>query len=171
MIYTDRQYSITSSQLAELENALSATKERDFDQPWLKQAEIDALNSQIAELESELAEYKLLTSGQVSFSKAYALEELPRVLVQARISSGMNQTDLANRLNLKPQQVQRYEATDYMSASLARLIEVSRALGVKTSGTFERSNHAGGSVFVWGGRRRYRLGSTALQGDDQAQMV
>ena len=96
-----------------------------------------------------MAEYELLTSGQVSFSKAYALEALPRVLVQARIASGMNQTDLANKLNLKPQQVQRYEATDYMSASLARLIDVSRALGVKTSGTFERSDQAGGSVFDW----------------------
>ena len=36
MIYTDRQYSITSSQLAKLENALSATKRKDFDQAWLK---------------------------------------------------------------------------------------------------------------------------------------
>ena len=74
-----------------------------------------------------LAEYDLLKSGQVSFSKTYALEELPRVLVQARIASGMSQTDLAEKLGMKPQQVQRYEATDYMGASLGRLIEISQA--------------------------------------------
>ena len=151
MIYTDRQYSTTSSQLAKLHAALASANERDSDQLWLKHAEIDALESQIADMESELAEYKLLKSGQVSFSKAYALEEIPHVLVQARIASDMSQTDLAQKLNLKPQQVQRYEATDYMSASLARLIEVSRALGVKASGSFEGPGQAGGSFFVWRG--------------------
>ena len=51
---------------------------------------------------------------------------------------------------MRPQQIQRYEATDYMGASLGRLIEVSRALGVKTSGMFEGPEQAGSSVFVWG---------------------
>jgi HTH-type transcriptional regulator/antitoxin HigA len=150
MIYSDKQYGLSSGQLSRLQEALVAAKERASDQPWLKQAEIDALESQIADIEAEIAEYKLLKSGQVSFSKTYSLEELPRVLVQARIASGMSQTDLAEKLGMKPQQVQRYEATDYMGASLGRLIEISRALGVKASGTFEGPKEARGSVFAWG---------------------
>ena len=51
--------------------------------------------------------------------------------MQARIAAGLNQKDLADRLGLKEQQVQRYEATGYQSASLARLREVVDALGVK----------------------------------------
>lgn len=51
---------------------------------------------------------------------------------------------------MKPQQVQRYEATDYMGASLGRLIEISKALGVKASGSFEGPKQACGSVFAWG---------------------
>lgn len=129
MIYSDKQYSVSSAELAKLRQALSAAESRVSNQTWLKKAEIDALNSQIADIEAELAEYDLLKSGQVSFSKSYALEELPRVLVQARIAAGISQTDLAEMLGMKPQQVQRYEATDYMGASLARLIEVSRVLG------------------------------------------
>lgn len=82
MIYSDKQYGVSSAQLSKLQEALAATKDRVADQPWLKQAEIDALKSQIADVEAELAEYDLLKSGQVSFSKTYALEELPRVLVQ-----------------------------------------------------------------------------------------
>jgi HTH-type transcriptional regulator/antitoxin HigA len=46
--------------------------------------------------------------------------------------------------------VQRYEASDYMGASLGRLIEVSKALGVKASGSFEGPKQASGSLFVWG---------------------
>jgi HTH-type transcriptional regulator/antitoxin HigA len=150
MIYSDKQYGVSSGQLAKLRNALAAAKARASDKAWLKQAEIDGLKSQIADIEAELAEYDLLKSGQVSFSKTYALEELPRVLVQARIASGMSQTDLAEKLGMKPQQVQRYEATDYMGASLGRLIEISKALGVKASGSFEGPKQAGGSVFAWG---------------------
>ena len=150
MIYSDKQYSVSSTQRSKLQEALAAAKARATNQAWLKQAEIDGLKSQVADIEAELAEYDLLKSGQVSFSKTYALEELPHVLVQARIASGMSQTDLAEKLGMKPQQVQRYEATDYMGASLGRLIEISKALGVKTSGSFEGPKQAGGSVFAWG---------------------
>lgn len=150
MIYTDKQYSVSGAQLAKLQDALASAKARASDQAWLKQAEIDGLKSQIADIEADLTEYDRLKSGQVSFSKTYALEELPRVLVQARIASGMSQTDLAERLGMKPQQVQRYEATNYMGASLGRLIEISKALGVKASGSFEGPKQAGGSVFAWG---------------------
>src|SRR5688572_18092565 len=114
MIYTEKQHSVTKSELRKLKEALALAEIRQTDQAWLKQAEIDALKSQVADLEAELAEYDMLKSGQVSFSKAYALEELPHILVQARIASGMSQTDLAEKLNMKPQQVQRYEATNYM---------------------------------------------------------
>lgn len=151
MIYSDKQYAVSRAELTKLREAIAAAEDRVSDNAWLKQAEIDALRSQIADIEAELAEYDLLKSGQVPFSKSYSLEELPRVLVQARIASGLSQTDLAERLGMKPQQVQRYEATDYMGASLGRLIEVSRELGVKTSGSFEGAKQAGGAVFAWRG--------------------
>ena len=149
MIYSDRQFNASTAGLSRLKAALEAVEDREADQLWLKQAEIDALKSQIAEIEAELAEYRLLKSGQISFSKSYALEDLPQVLVQARIASGMSQTGLAEKLQMKPQQIQRYEATDYMGASLARLAEVSRVLGVKVAGILERADHAGGFVFEW----------------------
>ena len=150
MIYSDKQYGVSSAQLTKLHAALAAVQARTTDQAWLKNAEIEALKSQIVDLEAELTEYDLLKSGQASFSKTYALEELPRVLVQARIASGMSQTGLAEKLGMKPQQIQRYEATDYMGASLGRLIEISKALGVKASGSFEGPKQVGGSLFTWG---------------------
>lgn len=148
MILSDKQYRVSAEQLETLKAALLATEGREVEQAWLRQAELNAIRSQIADIEAELSEYELLKSGQITFSKTYALEDLPNVLVQARIAAGMSQTDLAAKLQMKPQQVQRYEATNYMGASLARLIEISRVLGVKASGTFEGAK-AGGSMFVW----------------------
>ena len=38
--------------------------------------------------------------------------------------------ELAARLGVKPQQIQRYEASDYQTASFARLREIARLLGL-----------------------------------------
>jgi transcriptional regulator with XRE-family HTH domain len=59
------------------------------------------------------------------------LAELPRALIQARIAAGLSQRELGERLDLKEQQIQRYEASEYASASLARLLDVVRALKVR----------------------------------------
>jgi len=97
----------------------------------LLKAQREALESQIAELEEETTLYDRLRSGRVTHFEAQGLSELPDILIQARIARGMSQKDLGAFLGLKEQQVQRYEAERYRSASLDRLIEISDALGVQ----------------------------------------
>ena len=46
-------------------------------------------------------------------------------------AAGLNQRDLATRLGLKEQQIQRYEATHYAGVSLERIQAVAEALGVQ----------------------------------------
>ena len=139
MIFSDRQYQVSKAELAKLHAALESSRTHGRgEMEWLRQIEVDALKSQISDLEAEMSEYDLLKSGQLNFSESCSLSELPRVLIQTRIAKGLSQTDLARRLNMKPQQVQRYEATNYMSASLARLIEVADTLEVKKSSHLEQ---------------------------------
>ena len=59
-----------------------------------------------------------------------SFDALPRGLMRARIATGMSHKELAQRLGLKEQQIQRYEATEHASASLARVTEIIRALGL-----------------------------------------
>ncbi|MCK1409296.1 XRE family transcriptional regulator [Bradyrhizobium sp. 76] len=147
MIYTDRQFQITRTELAKLEAALAGIPSK---QDWVQKAQYDALQSQVSDLQADMAEYEMLKLGKVAFAETCSLRELPRVLVQARIARGFSQTDLADRLNMKPQQVQRYEATNYMSASLSRLIEVASILSVKVSESFEAAhNETSGAIFAW----------------------
>ena len=47
---------------------------------------------------------------------------------QYRIAAGISPRERAARLGLKEQQIQRYEATQYASASLSRVIEVAQAI-------------------------------------------
>lgn len=131
MIKNERQYRITKAQIADLEQALAELTAQPEGPAQLQRAEEEALRSQIADLHVQVEEYEALSTGERSVLTLDSFEELPRALIQARIAAGLSQKDLADRLGLKEQQIQRYEATDYASASLERVQEVIRALGVQ----------------------------------------
>jgi ribosome-binding protein aMBF1 (putative translation factor) len=94
-------------------------------------AQRDALKSQLADLGAELTEYERLRSGKLRKLKKSTFQELPTELIRARIARGLTQKDLARKLGLKEQQIQRYEETDYASASLHRVYEVIKALDLE----------------------------------------
>jgi ribosome-binding protein aMBF1 (putative translation factor) len=93
-----------------------------------------AMESQLEDLRQQLAEYEALRAGRVQVLELDSLGRLPEALIRARIAAGLTQKELARRLGLREQQVQRYEATRYAGASLARLQAVADALGVQTQG-------------------------------------
>jgi len=95
-----------------------------------RKLEVAAVDSQVAELRSQLDEYDALRSGRASVGQLTSLEDLPRLLIRARIAAGMSQRALAERMGLKEQQIQRYEASDYSSANLSRLREIAIALNL-----------------------------------------
>lgn len=132
MISNERQYRITRAQAARFSQALRAIREGRAESngthPLIVKAQADALGSQLADLQKEMREYESLKSGAFRLDRLAAVDELPTVLIKARISQGLSQKDLAERVGLKEQQIQRYEATDYASASLSRIKEVANAL-------------------------------------------
>ena len=133
MIRNERQYRITNAQAERFMEALRALESRPKDDP-LCQIERAALQSQLDELREELKAYDRLRSGRQRTLAVNSFDDLPRALVQARIAAGLSQKELAERLRLKEQQIQRYEATDYATASLTRLRKVMAALGVTFRG-------------------------------------
>lgn len=65
--------------------------------------------------------------------EASSLAGLGDALIKARVARGWTQRQLADRLGVAEQQIQRSEATAYRSASLARLSDIADALGVSFS--------------------------------------
>lgn len=131
MIKNERQYRITKTQIADLSRSLDAVLDQPGNNPVLHAVEVESLRSLIDELGVQVEEYEALIAGERPVLTLEAFDELPRALIKARIASGFSQKDLAERLGLKEQQIQRYEATDYASASLERLQDVVRALGIQ----------------------------------------
>jgi ribosome-binding protein aMBF1 (putative translation factor) len=137
MIKNERQYRITKAQAQKFEQALAQlmqSKVAKQENPLLWQVQGDALSSQINDLQEELKEYEALTNrspNQPVILNLRSLSELPFALIKARIATKLSQKALADRLGIKEQQIQRYEATEYASANLSRVIEISEALGLK----------------------------------------
>ncbi len=134
MIKNEKQYRITKAQVRRFQDALAelAGQERPSNiAPRLWRAQREAAQSQMEELREQVEAYERLHLGKSKEVILEAVEDLPKALIRARIASGMTQEGLARRLGVKPQQVQRYEATEYESASFARILRVVQALGLK----------------------------------------
>lgn len=149
MIKNERQYRITKGWIQKFTQTLGHLDAHPEESvplhPLLRKAERDGLAGQIETLQQEVREYEALRDSPPRAFRLDSFGETPRALIQARIAAGLSQKDLAGRLGLKEQQIQRYEATEYASASMARVSAVLRALGLRVRGevSLERDLTAG----------------------------
>ena len=156
MISNERQYRITKARLEEFERGLSALEETPQEDKAWQAVQRDAISGQLEDLKRDVREYESLQTRGLGALEVLSFEDLPIALVQARIASGLTQRELADKLKLKEQQIQRYEATGYSSASLDRVREVIDALGLKLSkGVFLPSTRISFSQFL---KRANQLG-------------
>lgn len=139
MIRNERQYKITRTTANKFESAIASlinTEAEKFnDDDFSVSIEMSSLQSQLDCLRQEIEDYEALKSGEINVLEFDSLEELPIGLIKARIALNLSQKDLAGRLGLKEQQIQRYEAENYRSASFQRLVEIADALGIAVSET------------------------------------
>jgi HTH-type transcriptional regulator / antitoxin HipB len=134
VIQNERQYKITQTKLRDLNLDRATLDLPDFDlHPRLILARKNSLNILIGELEQEIAEYDRLKSGQINKWPIESLQDLPNVMIKARIAVGMTQKELAEKIGVQEQQIQRYEANNYRAVGFERLQEVMSALDIRIS--------------------------------------
>jgi HTH-type transcriptional regulator / antitoxin HipB len=131
MIQNEYQYKVTKSKIGDLARVLTTlATEAESLPPLMVEATRNGFQTQINRMQTELQEYDDLKAGKIEITMS-SIEDLPKVLIQKRISLGMTQRELAEKLGIKEQMVQRYESTAYESISYQRLIDVWNTL--KTS--------------------------------------
>lgn len=131
MIKNERQYQLTKKKVSEFQDTIeSFIKENELQPTDLKQFQIDALKSQYEELKDQLRVYESLKSGHLCTVDTDSFHDIGKLLIQGRIARGWTQKDLGNILELKEQQIQRWEVNNYESASLATIYRVIEAIGV-----------------------------------------
>jgi len=138
MIQNERQYRITKAKLKEFEAVVAELKGLDppktLNEQLCYQAHIDSRESFIEEFQEEIAEYENLKNGNIKSLNLDSFEQLPEALIKARIVRGLTQEQLAEKLNVKPQQVQRDESNGYASASFSKILGIQKALNIEVKG-------------------------------------
>lgn len=134
MIANERQYRITKAWLARFEQdvaAHEATAPRPEIHPRIDEAMQEALASEAETLRAQLQRYERLRAGEIDGREMDSLRDLPVALIEGRIAARLTQRELAERLDVVPQQVQRWEASSYAGVGVDRLQDVADALGIQ----------------------------------------
>ena len=130
MIQNEHQYKVTQTKLRELEQAsINLAINSGNLSKQLLQAEKKGIQALIDRLQLEVVEYDDLKQQRTPIQIS-SIEELAIGLIKARIAMGMTQKELATKIGIQEQQIQRYEDNKYASASLARLTEIAHALEI-----------------------------------------
>ncbi len=132
MIKNEKEYRITQAAAKKFRDAYDHFDERPEAHPDVAPRIIQAMKESFLSeweiLNEQLREYEQLRRRRRNKLKVTELRSLPMELIRARISAGLSEAELAKRLGLRPQQIQRYEEHDYETASFARILEIAQAL-------------------------------------------
>lgn len=104
----------------------------------------DPMKSFHEQLKEEVASYERLQRGE--FEELQNFHGLGRLLIALRISQGVSQRELAERLEVHESQVSRDERNEYHGVTVERANRVLEALGVQVTtrvASTERASSAG----------------------------
>jgi HTH-type transcriptional regulator / antitoxin HipB len=137
MILNDWEYQVTKERTEGFKRALSLLNtpgnqlKKTNSIMW--QLNLDRLQSLLDDFTAQMEEYESLISRDESKPIVFEIDsfsQLPRILIQSRIATKISQTELASRLGIEENLLQKYEDREYESATLAQLLEVSKVLGI-----------------------------------------
>jgi transcriptional regulator with XRE-family HTH domain len=128
MITNEAEYRLNLAAIRSLQNSFTIPQEASSKNVERNDLITSGIQAKMRELREAVTEYEALRDGvKTEFEGDF--NDLGDALRLLRHLVKMSQTDLAEKLGIKQQQVQRYEALGYEQASLGRLKEVVWALG------------------------------------------
>lgn len=137
LITNERQEREVSALIEQIAQALSSEQVLQQIVDGLPPEVLDGVRRSLVAEKNELIDsldaYRAAQAGSIAALKARAGNDLGALLVAARVAKGWKQKELARRLFLPEQQIQRYEAERYRSISLSGLLRVARTLGIRLS--------------------------------------
>lgn len=143
VISTDRQARDLEAEIERISHALSSEQTLKSIIDGLPDLAIEgirrSLTTEKRELSKKLDAYRQAQAGNADSMKELAGTDLGDLLIVARLAQNWKQKDLARKLGLQEQAIQRWEADRYRSINLANYMKVARALSVELSAQFHSS--------------------------------
>jgi transcriptional regulator with XRE-family HTH domain len=115
VIKNDRQLGIANKRLADIEESMTELDKAEDVQVFISLAQ---------EVRAEVAKYLAVRDKKVNLFSISSADDIGPAVVNARISRGWTQRDLAERLGVSEQMVQKDERHEYENVGLAKLAEL-----------------------------------------------
>ncbi|MCL1472031.1 helix-turn-helix domain-containing protein [Argonema antarcticum] len=137
MIKNELEYQVSQEWLEKFEKSIAAiekdedSKKNDHER-WKMNRE--TLQCHLEKLQAEIAEYDRLTSHDSHTPIVLTLDDiddLPQLLIRARMAAKLSQKELADLAGLTEEQIKRYEDNDYEDASFLDVRFVIDALDIQ----------------------------------------
>lgn len=132
VIRTDKEYSVMKERLLQDEKLIQA-QEEELKKMGLTEEQIkrvvEPTISFHQQLKEEVAYYERIKKGE--FDALENLSGLGRILIGARISLGISQSDLANRLGVSEAQISKDERNEYHGITIEKAQRILDALDIK----------------------------------------
>jgi HTH-type transcriptional regulator / antitoxin HigA len=134
-ILNHRDYRSAKAQIAQISRAVGPNGVIEDIALHLPAAVADArqqaLKAELERLEADVGAYEKLRGGEMAFDPEIEPDDLGLLPIIGRITRRLSQRELAERLGVKEQQVQRYESERYSGISLSRYQRILEALSIE----------------------------------------
>lgn len=137
MIKNEKHYEYSKDCIRRFEYSIAVIEQ---DEVWKKkdpeswQLDINVKKSHLRALQSEIAEYEMLTSHDRHTPIVLRLDDiddLAQILIKARMAAKLSQKELADLAGLTEEKIKQYEEDDYASASFLDVKFVIDALDIQ----------------------------------------
>ncbi|KAA6332982.1 hypothetical protein EZS27_018562 [termite gut metagenome] len=133
MIKNKKQYASIIKEVEVLKNNIRDTEEvlKKDDNASLK-LQLSTFKKGLRKLSKEIEEFERLTSGELSALEFNsAKDDMNKAIISFRIASQLTQKELAEKMYIQEQQIQRYEQFDYLTAGFERILQLLEVLDVQ----------------------------------------
>ncbi|WP_291582586.1 helix-turn-helix transcriptional regulator [Bacteroides sp.] len=133
MIKNKKQYTMMKKQLEKLLTNIWDIKEILQKENNIQlRLQLGTFERGLVKLQNELEEYEKLTSKSLSWLEFDSFkDDMNKAIISFRIASDISQKKLAEEMFIQEQQIQRYEQSDYLSASFERILQLLEALEIR----------------------------------------
>jgi len=130
MIKNEKQYKITLKKLFGIIEDIDQFQSRSEQLPAKERLSLVSLQVMQDQLKNEINAYVLLKTSASTVLTERSIDDLPNLLIEYKIRSGMTQKEFSEKIGMKEQQLQRYEAENFSSISFKNLLKILHAIGL-----------------------------------------
>jgi HTH-type transcriptional regulator/antitoxin HigA len=130
MISNEKQYKISKKRVADIQLKIAETGKDTRHDPLRNKLILASLNNQLKQSREEVTQYESLKKKKTVTIKERPLSQLPQLIIEYKIASGLTQKEFSLKLGMKEQQLQRYEANRFKGISFDNLLQMITAMDV-----------------------------------------